>query len=54
MSAGVRDRDRDRDAGLARRADRGRHHPLGAVMGQALAIGDIHGSDLSGRGGNET
>jgi hypothetical protein len=44
VAAGVRDRDRDRDAGLARGADGRRHHPFGAIVGEALAVGDIHGS----------
>ena len=45
MAAGVDDAARDRDLGLAGLVDGGRHHLLGAVVGQALGVGDVHGVD---------
>jgi hypothetical protein len=44
VATGISHRDRDRSTRLLRRRDRGRHHRLGACMGQALAIGDVHGA----------
>src|SRR5439155_8438079 len=43
VAARIGDGARDRDAGLARLGDGRRHHLPGAGMGQALAVGDIHG-----------
>jgi hypothetical protein len=42
VPAGIHDRTGDRDPGLAGHVDGRRHDLLGALMGEALAFGDIH------------
>ena len=42
VPAGIHDRARDRDPGLAGHVDRRRHDLLRALMREALALGDIH------------
>ena len=42
MSAGIHDRAGDGNAGLAGQVDGRGHHLLGALMREALALGDIH------------
>src|SRR3954452_22583209 len=43
MSAGVRNRDRNRDAGFACLKDGGCNHVPRTIVGQALGVGNIHG-----------
>src|SRR6185312_6068892 len=44
VAAGVDDAARDRDLCFAGPGDGGRHHLSGAVVGQAFAVGDVHGA----------
>ena len=45
VAAGIHDRTRDRDSGLAGHVDGRRHDLLRALMREALALGDIHAGD---------
>jgi hypothetical protein len=51
VPAGIHDRTGDRDPGLAGHVDGRRHDLLRALMGEALALGDIHSKNPARRPG---